>query len=398
MSSASKTRLGERLVAEGMISESQLTDAIKWQVVRGGRIGTILVQTEALTLDQLTEILARYADLPPATKQDFDQADPALQMLLDPEIAKRLKILPLRGEGTGQNSCVLLAAEDPLSDENRKSLEEVFGREVRCKIAPELRLAHYLEQVYQVERPSRLRRSSSAEELLAAPYPGEQRNCIEPLRPIKSGVSASSTTPTGTEVDERETGKLARITVKRVAVSPAVAKAKEPPTIKQGIRKMRQAVDRDAVSNIVMETLQGVFPKQIQLATLFIVRKNLAIGWKCFVNGKENPVMDKVGIPLNEPGILNQPFHFGEPYFGDASRRCGEIDRTFWAHLGCEEPKDVAVVPIELFGDICCHFIRFWGWPIRWMHSPKGFLSLASVFAAAFAGWYMPRNADRFAE
>ena len=103
-----------------------------------------------------------------------------------------------------------------------------------------------------------------------------------------------------------------------------------------------------------MGTLRDVFESEVEAATLFIIRKDLAIGWKGFVKGNESPAIDSLGIPLNEPGVLNQPYHFGEAYFGLAEKRSGDLDNTFWAHLGCAPPKEIAVYPIELFGQICC--------------------------------------------
>ena len=60
-------KLGRILVAKGLITEEQLEEALKVQVIYGGRIGTNLVELGHLDLTTLANALAEQTRFPAAT-------------------------------------------------------------------------------------------------------------------------------------------------------------------------------------------------------------------------------------------------------------------------------------------------------------------------------------------
>src|SRR5215813_12059812 len=88
-------RLGELLVAAGLLTVEQVEQALRAQVVWGGRLGTNLVELHHLELDSLSRMLGRQHHLPAALARHFEKADPELQRLLSPEFAERFSCLPV---------------------------------------------------------------------------------------------------------------------------------------------------------------------------------------------------------------------------------------------------------------------------------------------------------------
>ena len=57
-------RLGEILVREGACSEPSVRDALKNQIIFGGRLGTNLLEIQAVTEDALAKALGKQHALP----------------------------------------------------------------------------------------------------------------------------------------------------------------------------------------------------------------------------------------------------------------------------------------------------------------------------------------------
>src|SRR5215468_8858305 len=106
-------RLGELLVAAGLLTPEQVEQALRAQVLWGGRLGTNLVELHHLELDPLSRALGRQHHLPAALARHFEEADPELQARLSPEVAERFSCLPLVRVGPDQR--VVIAAAAPLA-------------------------------------------------------------------------------------------------------------------------------------------------------------------------------------------------------------------------------------------------------------------------------------------
>src|ERR1044071_6503547 len=92
-------RLGELLVAAGLLAIEQVEQALRAQVQWGGRLGTNLVELHYLELDPLSKALGRQHRLPAALARHFEKADAELQRRLPGELARRVSWIPLFGVG-----------------------------------------------------------------------------------------------------------------------------------------------------------------------------------------------------------------------------------------------------------------------------------------------------------
>src|SRR6476646_1138467 len=122
-------RLGELLVAAGLLTVEQVEQALRAQVMWGGRLGTNLVELHYLELDPLSKVLARQHRLPAALARHFEKADPELQRLLSPDFAERFSCVPLLRMGPEQH--VVIASLAPLHPRQLAIIADALGVEVK---------------------------------------------------------------------------------------------------------------------------------------------------------------------------------------------------------------------------------------------------------------------------
>lgn len=156
-------RLGEQLTAMELVSPDKLDQALRAQVVWGGRLGTNLVELGAVDLDDLSRALGQLHGVPAALARHFDKADPELQAKLPVNVAKRFCVLPLVRLSPERIAVVSL---DPLRKEALETIAAVYEVDPRdgivYSVAAELRVLYHLERVYKIPRTSRYLRAKGS--------------------------------------------------------------------------------------------------------------------------------------------------------------------------------------------------------------------------------------------
>lgn len=153
-------RLGELLVAAGLLTVEQVEQALRAQVMWGGRLGTNLIELHYLELDPLSKVLGHQYRLPAALARHFEKADPALQRLLPPELAEQFSCVPLLRMGPERH--VVIASPSPLPPRQLAVIAAALAVDVKQlvpAIAAELRIRYQLERVYGIRRAARFLRA-----------------------------------------------------------------------------------------------------------------------------------------------------------------------------------------------------------------------------------------------
>jgi type IV pilus assembly protein PilB len=101
-------RLGDLLVAEGLISEEQLARALAEQKGTSEKLGSVLLKLNLIHEEQLIGFLSRQYGLPSITLSQLD-IDPEVLKLVPDTIAKKYEVLPIKRQG----STLTLAMADP---------------------------------------------------------------------------------------------------------------------------------------------------------------------------------------------------------------------------------------------------------------------------------------------
>lgn len=165
------SRLGEILVASGLLTPDQLEQALRAQVMWGARLGTNLIELGFLDLDQLSTALGQQHGLPAALARHFEKVDRELQLLLSPDVAYKFTCVPLMRVGADRR--IVVASASPLPAKSIAIVADelcVEPAEIIPAIAAELRIRYQLERVYDIQRPARFMRA-----------PGESRQAFDSL-------------------------------------------------------------------------------------------------------------------------------------------------------------------------------------------------------------------------
>jgi hypothetical protein len=145
-------KLGQILVARGWISVQQLTRALKSQNAAGGRLGTCLLEMDALGEDLLLKGLAEQLGVPAVAVEDLRGVPEEVLHLIPERLARRLRAVPFRLE-IGRLD---VAVADPRNLSAQDEIAFASGKRVKVYVANEIRLFEALERYYGEECPSRL--------------------------------------------------------------------------------------------------------------------------------------------------------------------------------------------------------------------------------------------------
>lgn len=144
-------RLGELLEKRGQITREQLLRALRNQKVLGGRLGTCLLEIEALSEETLCNTLAEQYGMPCATPEDLRGIPDDVLEMLPAKVARRCHAVAFRASSTQ----VKVALIDARNLAHQDEISFVVGRRILWHVAPELRVMEALEKHYGVECPSR---------------------------------------------------------------------------------------------------------------------------------------------------------------------------------------------------------------------------------------------------
>ena len=135
-------RLGELLEKHGQLTREQLLRALRNQKVLGGRLGTSLLEIEAITEEQLCSALAEQFGVPCATPEDLRGIPDDVLELIPAKVARRCQAIAFHASATQ----VKVALADARNLAHQDEISFVVGKRIRWHVAPELRLIEALEK------------------------------------------------------------------------------------------------------------------------------------------------------------------------------------------------------------------------------------------------------------
>lgn len=159
------TRLGEILVQSGACTREAVADALKNQVIFGGRLGTNLLDLGAVKEADLARALSRRHGLP--TLHGDLQLDPAAVALLKPEVADRYDVVPY----VLQDRKLALLVCDPNDLTMLDEVAFVTSKQVHAIVVPEARIWALLRDTYGLDRQLRGIEVDFAGDVQAKPAP-----------------------------------------------------------------------------------------------------------------------------------------------------------------------------------------------------------------------------------
>jgi hypothetical protein len=146
-------RLGELLVAEGLLTKKELDEALTAQQIYGGRLGTVLVEHGFVHEDDVARLLARQLGVPVAGREDLLEVSSDVINLVPQALATRFGIVPYRFNEVRNRVTVAMA--DPTNLQRSDEIQFALGRSAEFTACPEIVLSHALEKYYGITRERR---------------------------------------------------------------------------------------------------------------------------------------------------------------------------------------------------------------------------------------------------
>jgi len=136
-------RLGELLVRNKLINESQLAKALEEQRVQGGRLGASLIKLGFIREDELAAFLSRQYGVPSINLSEFE-IDPSVIKLVPPEVAQKYQVIPINRAG----STLIVAMSDPSNIFAIDDIKFMTGYNVEVVVAPEASIKISIDKYY----------------------------------------------------------------------------------------------------------------------------------------------------------------------------------------------------------------------------------------------------------
>lgn len=285
-------KLGELLLNEKLITPEQLDEALKSQVIFGIKLGSSLIELGFITDEQLCRFLSRKLGVPAVTARVMATVTPQVLAMVPAELAAKYRVVPIRVDGRR----LALAMADPTDFKAIDEVAFVTGCVVHPHIVPDVRITSALSKYYQIRGDIRYIRIEGelANKRRAAPVPetakkaekieipmvndsGELLNIEIPLE-----FEGFSTIPGHEDEHFAAPEGVDHYTVDRLSIEFASAK------------------NRDQIANVFIKYLGQEF----SVAALFIVRNNMAGGWRGVAVEKRIDGLENLSILLSKPSVM----------------------------------------------------------------------------------------------
>src|SRR3990172_4162288 len=138
-----RKKLGEMLIAEGLISREQLERALAEQRQHGGRIGTILRSLGFVTEDDIIKVRGKQMGIQPVMLSNII-IDPDVVKIIPETLARRYQIIPL----FKKDKAVTLAMVDPLNVFAVDDIRRLTGMEIEPVVSSETEIMKAIARFY----------------------------------------------------------------------------------------------------------------------------------------------------------------------------------------------------------------------------------------------------------
>lgn len=284
-------KLGELLLNEKLIYPEQLDEALKCQMIFGIKLGSSLVELGFITDEQLCRFLSRKLGVPAVSPRAMSSVSWDVLALVSAELAGKYRVVPIKTEGKK----LALAMADPSDFKAIDEVAFVTGYVILPHIVPDFRITSALSKYYQIRGDIRYIRVEGeiANKRRTAPF-AEAAKSEKNENPMMndSGKLLNIEIPPefegfanlpGHEDDPAAAlGGMERYSVDRLSLEFASAK------------------NRDQIANLFIKYLGQEF----RVGALFIIRNNMAVGWRGVAAGERLEELESLNILLGKASVI----------------------------------------------------------------------------------------------
>ncbi len=321
-------RLGEHLLAQNVLTPEQLDEAIEYQCIYGGKLGTSLIELGFVDENQLARALSQQLKLHYIKPERLMDIPASLLDLVPRDIALKHLIVPYHKNG--QKLYVAMNEVSNLS--NIDDLSFQLDHIIVPLAIPEIRLMLALKHHYGMVLSPRF-------ETLAVQI---NRRMLA-ARKVSSQAATSAKTATDHISDESIPQPLSEVKysdnekTEQGKATEQTSTPEEAP-LESLLQQLAEAGERDDIARAMVNYIRTLFPD----CALFMVRDNKVTGW--LASRKEiSQDFEQIEIPLDKSSLFNPalttPYYLG-PVIDSAQNR--KILRIFQSTL----PQNVLIMPL----------------------------------------------------
>jgi len=287
-------KLGQLLIKAGRISQEQLEEALRNQVVHGGKLGTNLVEMGFIKEQELALILGHKLGVPFISAEQIAGITEEIAQYVSPEVADKYKVIPLSLE----KKRLSLAMADPSDFAAIDAISFLTGFIVRPVVCPELLLVKLLEKFYRIKRKLRYMTSSTPHQVRSPHTPPKDIQHTD--HDVPSAVTEDAVDQYDFPMFENFEGfhQLQGDQFEEAYLGGAYRSSVTMDTIAQ---ELAEARNRDAIAHTILQFVSLAFP----VSALLLIRNTTIIGWKAQVRGEQPPGFANLNLPIDAPSILN---------------------------------------------------------------------------------------------
>ncbi len=362
-------KIGEVLIQEGLITQAELEEALKSQVIYGGKLGTNLVEMGLLSEDDFGQILSKTMRVPYVGADELRDISPIAIAAMPADLAEKFKVVPLRLE----NRRLTLVMADPSDLGVMDEISFRTGFLIRPLVTSELALAHALEKYYDVARQIRyIALQRTVPKVRSKPVlPNPAVNLTTPSPAGVSPVKASLPSPSSGKQQKaapavaggvKEPASLSVVADGGTVLTATTAAVSEqdatdffaemgisdtlPITLETMAQRLILAADREDIAAAAIGWLGSHF----QRSALFLVRGEMATGWHAVSAREMISGFDRLRIPLTEPSVLKTVADSHSMVLGPLQRT--PFNSQLLQELGGEIPETALLLPLLMLGRI----------------------------------------------
>lgn len=285
-------KLGQILIKAGRISPDQLEEALRNQVVHGGKLGTNLIEMGFIKEQELALILGHKLGVPFISAEQIAGINDEVRGHLSAEVADKYKVIPLQLE----KKRLSLAMADPSDFSAIDAISFLTGYIIRPVICPELLLVKMLEKYYGIKR--QLRYNTTA-------HPTKARSAHDSA-PVQHGENDVPSTITEDSVEDYQFPMFDNFEGFHQLNGDQfeelyMGSASRSISMDTIAHELAEARNRDVIAHTILQFVSIAFP----VAALILIRNATIVGWKALVRGEQPPDFTNLAISVNEPSMLS---------------------------------------------------------------------------------------------
>jgi len=321
-------KIGDMLVQSGIISGEQLNEALKCQVIYGGKIGTNLIELGFISEDTIAAFLSKKLGVPYANQESLSNIPPDIIQLIPGDIAEKYHVIPVSLE----KNRLSLALEDPTDLTAIDEISFITNFSVSPVVTPEVDLMLALERYYGIKRDARY--------VPVIPQEGPKKESSKEVSKPTPKASLPAQ-PAEKIVDLEEEFEEAEI-VQEEARKDIL----EEFSIDELSRTLAESGNRDVIADVISRYLGEEFSRM----ALFIVKGKKAVGWRAMKDREVLAGIEEMQISLENPSVLKTVAEGNSFYLGPIPET--ETNQELISAMGGETPVAALLVPISIMGKV----------------------------------------------